>query len=90
MTETITMSRAELQSICDAAAESAAKKVLADLGLADEHAIHDIRELRTLVQAFRMAKKTAFKTAVRRITDFIFISVLVGIAAKLGFWAGAK
>ena len=52
----------EIEIIIDRAAEKGAKKALADIGLADENAAHDIHDLRSLLTAINSAKRTAWQT----------------------------
>lgn len=47
----------ELDALIKAAAHHGAKKALADLGLHDENAASDIREIRNILDGYRVAKK---------------------------------
>lgn len=86
----VQIEKEELQKMLDQAAQVGAMHALIDIGLADEDAPHDLKELRQLLCTFRAAKKTALHSIVRRVTDFLFIALAIGVAVKLGFWGGAK
>ena len=45
--------------------------------------LEDIRDLRSLLTGFRLAKRTAVQTAVRIITTGILLALMAGIAIKL-------
>ena len=68
----------ELTALVELAAQAGAKKALADLGLHDEGAGEDVKELRNLLEAWREAKKTAFGTAVKVITTG-FLTAIAGV-----------
>jgi hypothetical protein len=55
-----------------------------EVGLDGTNAAEDIRDLRSLLAGFRLAKQTAVQTAVRLITTGILLAALMaGIAVKL-------
>ena len=54
----------ELKTMLREAAEWGAKRALADIGLHDDDAGDDVKELRGLLESWRQAKNTAFKTAI--------------------------
>ena len=51
----VVMPEEEFEQLLELAAERGAKKALANVGLVDEHAANDIRDLRSLLGAFRVA-----------------------------------
>lgn len=69
----------EFKLILEAAAEKGAKKALANVGLSDEEAIHDVHELRDLLERWREVKKAVGQT----VAKFITTLVLAGIAAAM-------
>ncbi|MCB5425222.1 hypothetical protein H0274_08135 [Altererythrobacter sp. CC-YST694] len=73
-----------LRAIVEEASELGADRVLARLGLADESAQGDIDELRELLQAWRDAKKSAWRAAIGWAVRGILAMVLVGIALRSG------
>ena len=69
----------EFKLMLEAAAEKGAKKALADVGLSDEEAIHDVHELRDLLDGWREVKKAVGQT----VAKFLTTLVLAGIAAAM-------
>ena len=65
------------------AAEQGARKALADVGLDGPEAAIDIRDLRTLLDSLRMARRTAWQTVVRLMTTGLLLALIAGIAVKL-------
>ena len=55
------ITKCELELLLEQASKEGAKKALTELGLHDENAPTDIRDLRELLKAFRIAKKDAFQ-----------------------------
>jgi hypothetical protein len=76
----------ELKEMLRDAAEWGAKKALADIGLHDDEAGDDVKELRGLLETWRDAKQTAFKTAVSWITKGFLILIIGGV----WFYVGKK
>ena len=79
----VRMPEHEFEAILTRAAEVGAKRALADVGLDGTDAAEDIRDLRSLLTGFRLAKRTAVQTAVRIITTGILLALMAGIAIKL-------
>jgi hypothetical protein len=80
----IELTRADLDAIIDAAAERGAARALKNLGLDDERAPHDIRDLRQLMTSWREMKSEALKTAAKMVTTSILTALLVGAAFQFG------
>lgn len=74
----ITLTEPEIQLLIDRAAEAGARKALHDIGLHDENAHADVKELRGLLDSWRDAKRTAFKTTVSWATKGFLILLLIG------------
>lgn len=72
------LSELEIRSLVEAAAQAGAKKALADLGLHDDGAGEDVRELRNLLDSWREAKKAAFSTAIKVLTTG-FLTAVAGV-----------
>lgn len=83
-TPTLTLSEAELQLLLNKAAECGAKKALHDIGLHDEEAAEDVRELRGLLDSWRDTKKTAWKTFVSWAVKALILALMAGIYLKTG------
>jgi len=78
----------ELESMLCRAADKGARKALSDVGLDGEYAADDIKELRSLLSALRLAKRTAWQTFIRVITSGILLAIMAGIAIKLKLLGG--
>ena len=79
------MTELELEAIIQRAAEAGAKKALRDVGLQDDDAVHDVREVRDLLDSWRSVKRTAGKTFVQIFTTLILGAILAGTAASSYF-----
>ncbi len=86
----VRMPEEEFEELLELAAERGAKKALADVGLVDEHAAGDIRDLRSLLGALRVAKHTAWSTVVRLITTGLILALMAGVAIKLKLFGGVQ
>ncbi len=84
----VTLTRAELEALLQQAAERGARQLLDQLGLSNGHAAQDIRELRDLLEAWRDARKTVWRTAVRVMTTGVLVALLLGTAIKLKLIGG--
>ena len=69
----------ELSQLLTKAGALGAKRVLNELGLDGESAKYDIRELRQLIEAYRLAKKTFWLTIIRTLTRLGLIALFAGI-----------
>ncbi len=65
------------------AAEEGAKKALASIGLHDQDAANDVRELRSLLEVFRDAKKTVIQTVWKSITAGVLALLIAGTGIKM-------
>jgi hypothetical protein len=84
----VVMPELEFEELLELAAERGAKRALADVGLVDEHAAADIRDLRSLLGAIRVAKRTAWQTVVRLLTTSLILALIGGVAIKLKLFGG--
>ena len=80
------MTDAELEAMLDRAAKKGATEALHEIGLHDENAIHDIHELRGLLDSWRSTKRTIGST----ITRFATMAILGALAASAWFKFGDK
>ncbi|AHC30461.1 hypothetical protein CC53_gp044 [Rhizobium phage vB_RleS_L338C] len=80
----IEITRSELDAIIDAAAERGAIKALKSLGLDDDKAPHDIRDIRQLITAWRDMKSEALKTAAKMVTTAILTAIVIGLGVQMG------
>lgn len=79
----IVLSRAELDALVERAAEEGSKRALNAVGLHDEEAGEDVRELRGLLESWRAVKDTAIRTATKVVTTAILGAIAAGIGVKL-------
>ena len=79
----VVMPRDEFEELLARAAERGARRALHEVGLDGQDAAEDIRDLRSLLAGFRLAKQTAVQTAVRLITTGVLLALMAGIAIKL-------
>lgn len=77
------MRKEDFDEMLDSAAQRGAERCLAHLGLENGSAAKDIRELRDLLEAWRDARRTAWRTTVKVVTTAILAILLVGAAIKL-------
>jgi hypothetical protein len=70
------MTELELEAMIQRAAEAGAKKALRDVGLQDDDAVHDMREIRDLLDSWRSAKRTAANTIIKAFT-YVFLGALI-------------
>ncbi len=80
----------DFDDLLERAAERGAERCLAHLGLENGHAAKDIRELRDLLEAWRDARQTAWRTTVKIVTTGILAALLVGAAIKLKLMGGTQ
>ncbi|HEY0446175.1 MAG TPA: DUF6127 family protein [Allosphingosinicella sp.] len=73
-----------LRALVEEASQAGAERALGTLGLQGAGARRDMDELRELLQAWRDAKRSAWKAAVGWIVRFGLAALLVAMAAKLG------
>lgn len=90
MKNTTPLSTEELERLLQQAAEQGALHALSNLGLENGHAARDIRELRDLLDAWRDARRTAWRTVVRVLTTGILVALLIGAAIKLKLMGGTQ
>ena len=87
-TPLITIPQDELEEMLNRAAERGALRALADVGLDGEEAKTDIRELRSLLQALNLAKRTAWQTLVRIATTGLLLALMAGLSIKFKLFGG--
>ena len=80
----------DFEDLLDRAAERGAERALVHLGLEGPHAAQDIRELRDLLEAWRDARRTAWRTVIRVATTSLLVVALLGAAIKFKFMGGSQ
>ena len=88
--DTLLMRKEDFEELLNGAAERGAERALARLGLENGHAARDIGELRELLEAWRDARRTAWRTTIKVVTMAILAMLLVGAAIKLKLMGGAQ
>ena len=73
------MTEQELESLIDKAAQQGAKQALKEVGLSDEEAYDDVKELRSLLDSWRATKTTVGQTIARMVTTALLTALAVGI-----------
>jgi hypothetical protein len=75
------ISHDELEMLLEAAAERGARKALERVGLHDDNAMGDLRDLRGLLGAYRTVKTSILTTVGKAIA----VAVIAALAFKYGF-----
>jgi hypothetical protein len=88
--DTLLMRKEDFEELLNGAAERGAERALARLGLENGHAARDIGELRELLEAWRDARRTAWRTTIKVVTTAILAMLLVGAAIKLKLMGSAQ
>ena len=78
------MTEAEMEAMVEKAAIAGARKALREVGLSDDDANSDVKELRNLLDSFRSAKRTVGKTIVQALTTLFLAALMAG--AYFNFW----
>lgn len=84
--EAIRMPEEALERLLSQAANRGARQALKDIGLDNGSAREDIRELRSLLGALRLARRTAWQTTVRVLTTVFLAALLAFAGIKLKLW----
>jgi hypothetical protein len=75
-----------LRALIEESSELGAQRALEALGLTDPEARRDMDELRQLLQAWRDAKKTAWKEVVTWAIRILLAALVLGMSIRLGLW----
>ena len=86
----VTLPQEEFEAMLERAAEHGARHALSEVGLDGADAAHDISELRSLLDAFNEAKKTAGLTIVRMLVTGLVLALLAGAFVKLKVFGGGQ
>lgn len=78
------LGKCELERLLEQASKQGAKMALHELGLHDENAPSDIKDLRELLKAFRMAKKDSFRIFVKWMVIGFMTIITAGFFSLLG------
>ena len=86
----VVMPHDEFENLLERAAERGARHALSDVGLDGPDAARDIRELRSLLDAFNEAKKTAGLTIIKMLVTGMVMALLAGAFVKLKLFGGGQ
>jgi hypothetical protein len=76
----------DLEEMLSRAAKRGAREALQSIGLHDDQAIHDVRDLRSLLEAWRATKRTAWRKAVE-VSTMVFLGALAaGTVFQIKGW----
>lgn len=75
-------SRVEIDALITRAAKAGAREALKDIGLQDDNAIHDLKELRDLLDSWREIRKSVAHTAIKIITMAVLGALVTGMYFK--------
>ena len=78
------MTEQELELLLDRAAKRGAQEALKNIGLSDENAYHDMKEVRNLLDAWRATKQTVGQTIARVLTTALLTALAAGIWMNWG------
>ena len=78
------LNKCELEHLLEQASRQGAKMALHELGLHDDNAPTDIRDLRELLKAFRIAKKDSFRILIKCIVIGFMTVLTAGFISLLG------
>jgi len=81
------MTEQEIEDLIDRAAREGAKQALRNIGLSDEEAYDDVKELRSLLETWRDTKKTVGQTIARMFTTALLAALATGVWMN---WGGDK
>lgn len=73
------MTEVELELVIQKAAQAGAKEALREVGLSDQEAYDDVKELRSLLETWKITKTTVGQTIARTITTALLTALAVGI-----------
>jgi len=80
------MNEEEIKALVEHAAKEGARQALRDIGLSDEEAYDDVKELRGLLDAWRDTKKTVGQTVTKMFTTALLTALAAGI--WMNWWQG--
>ena len=83
-----TLTDAQLEAMLDRAAKRGAREALREVGLGDEDAGSDIREVRGLLTAWRATKQAVWTQVVKMIVTLLLASMAAGLALMAWMYGG--
>ncbi|CAK0780163.1 Transmembrane protein [Gammaproteobacteria bacterium] len=86
--KSVVIPQEEFEDLLEYVAEKGATHALQKVGLDGDDAAHDIRELRSLLEAFNETKKTIGLTIVKLVITGIVMASVAGAFVKLKLFGG--
>ena len=86
----VTVPQEEFAAMLEQAAQKGALQALHEVGLDGEDAAQDIRALRNLLDAWREARMTAWRTIVKAVTTGLLLALVAGAVIKLKIYGGGQ
>lgn len=86
----VTLSQEDFEAMLERAAERGAMNALHEVGLDGEDAARDIRALRNLLDAWRDARATAWRTVIKAVTTGLLVALAAGAAIKFKIFGGGQ
>lgn len=80
----INLTHEELEAMLDRAAKRGAKEVLQQLGLHDETAAEDLREMRSLLETWKDTRKGIWNTFIKMTTVAILSFIITAVWMQVG------
>lgn len=80
----VLLTQEQIEAMLNKAAEYGARKALSDIGLHDDDAADDVRELRNLIDTWRDTKRTAWKTFISWGVKGLLLALVAGLWFKTG------
>lgn len=80
----INLTHEELEAMLDRAAKRGAKEVLQQLGLHDESAAEDLREMRSLLETWKDTRKGIWNTFIKMTTVAILSFIITAVWMQVG------
>ena len=77
------ISEEKLEELLANAAEAGAKRALERLGLHDEDAAKDVHEMRSLLEAWRDVRRTAWHTLIQSCVKGLLLVIVLGTAGYI-------
>ena len=86
----ISVPKSEFENLLERAAVRGARHALHEVGLDGADAARDIRALRDLLDAWREARLTAWRTIIKAMTTGLLLILVTGAVIKLKVFGGGQ
>ena len=85
-----TLTDDQLEKMLDRAAKRGAREALREVGLGDENASHEIREVRDLLTAWKATKQAVWTQVIKMFVTLLVIATAGGLAAMVWNYSGGN